>query len=118
MKIISLKAKSSSGDHYRVEFEITDTIKVSCNCNAGIFGKLCRHKTGLLSGESSVLYDLTEEPMLEELMSFVTLSEYTNLIDEILSAKKAIEDAKKHEKKVMRTLELILKEGISIRMDN
>jgi len=99
VKILNLKAKSSSGDYYQVVFEITETIKVNCNCNAGIFGKLCRHKTGLLSGDSSLLYDLTEEPMLDELMSFVTLSEYANLIDEILSAKKAIEDAKKTKKK-------------------
>ena len=100
MKIINLKALSSSGDYYQLVFEITETIKVTCNCNAGIFGKLCRHKTGLLSGDSSLLYDLTEEPMLDELMSFVTLSEYSNLTDELLSAKKTIEDAKKHEKKL------------------
>lgn len=115
MKIINLKAKSSSGDYYQVVFEITETIKVSCNCNAGIFGKLCRHKTGLLSGDSSLLYDLTEEPMLDELISFVTNSEYANLIEEHLSAKKAIESAKKHEKKVKQRTELFLKEGIPLR---
>ena len=118
MSVINLKARSSSGDYYQVVFEITETIRVSCNCNAGIFGKLCRHKTGLLSGDSRLLYDLTEEPMLDELISFVTRSEYAKLIEEHLSAKKAIEDAKKHEKKVKHTLELVLREGISIRSDN
>ena len=115
MKIINLKAKSSSGDYYQVVFEITETIKVSCSCNAGIFGKLCRHKTGLLSGDSSLLYDLTEKPMLDELISFVTRSEYANLIEEHLSAKKTIEAAKKHEKKVKQRTELFLKEGIPLR---
>jgi len=118
MRVINLKAKSSSGNYYQVVFEITETIKARCTCNAGMFGKLCRHKTGLLSGDSSLLYDLTEEPMFDELISFVTRSEYANLIDELLSAKEAIEAAKKHEKKVKHSIELALKVGIPIRVEN
>lgn len=64
MNLIKLKAKSSSGKYYLVTFEMSDKIKVSCNCNAGIFGKLCKHKTGLLIGDRSFLYDSREKQSL------------------------------------------------------
>ena len=117
MKVINLKAKSSSGDYYQVVFEITEVIKVSCSCKAGTFGKLCKHKTGLLSGNRSLLYDLTEESILDELMMYVRRSEYSSLSNELISAEKAVDAAKNFEKKVKHTLELVLKEGIPIRVD-
>jgi len=117
MKVINLKAKSSSGDYYQVAFEITEVIKVSCGCKAGTFGKLCKHKTGFLSGDRSMLYDLTEELILDELMMFVKRSEYSNLSNELISADKAVDAAKIYEKKVKHTIELVLKEGIPIRVD-
>lgn len=114
MKKIILKAKSSSGDHYEVIFEVSDTIKVSCNCKAGVFGKLCKHKTGLLSGDHSLLYDLKEGQLLDELMKFVEKSTYSSLINELKSTEQAVADAKRREKKVKDSLEFALKDGIPL----
>jgi len=118
MKIITLKAKSSSGNHYKVEFEISEVIKVSCNCSAGIFGKLCKHKTGLLSGDPSFLYDTTEKSKFNALIEIVRKSEYISLSNEYLSSKKAIETAKNNEKKLKSKIELALKEGIPLNSKN
>jgi uncharacterized Zn finger protein len=118
VKIINLKAKSSSDDYYQVLFEITKVIKVGCDCKAGTFGKLCKHKTGFLSGDRSFLYDLTEEEMLEELMTFVKRSEYSRLTNELISADKAVDAAKAYMKKIKHNVELVLKEGISIKVEN
>jgi len=114
MKVINLKAKSSSGEHYDVVFEIGEDIKVSCNCKAGVFGKLCKHKTGLLSGDRSFLYDLKEEPLLDGLMKLVKISTYSRFINKLISAEQAIVEAKRHEKKVKHTLELALRDGIPL----
>lgn len=117
MKVITISAKSSSGDHYKVEFEISDVIKVSCNCSAGIFGKLCKHKTGLLSGDRNFLYDTADESQFNELIEIVRKSEYISLRNEYLSSKKAIETAKNNEKKLKHKLELALKEGIPYKIN-
>lgn len=114
MKNIDIKAKSSSGDYYKVSFEISDTIKVSCNCNAGNFGKLCKHKTGLLIGDKNFLYDQSEEIMLDEIIDIVKRSEYISLTNEFLLAQKASLAAKKYEEKIKVKLALALKEGIPI----
>jgi len=114
MKVISLKAKSSSGDYYEVEFKISEVIKVACNCSAGIFGKLCKHKTNLLTGDPNFLYDTIEEPKLNDIFEIVKRSQYFSLSNEYQSSKKAIETAKKNEKKIKNKIELILKEGIPL----
>ena len=49
---ISIKVVSSSGDTYDVLFKFSDDkFSVLCHCPAGIYGKLCKHKTGLLDGD-------------------------------------------------------------------
>ena len=112
MSTITLKAKSSSGTPYNVKFEVSDTITVHCNCKAGNFGKLCKHKASFLSGDVGMLFDLTQTPALNELLKHLKQSEYVNLQQELLNAKKAVEMAKKQEKKVRQTVERTLKEGI------
>ena len=118
MNTITLQAKSSSGDSYDVTFEISDVIVVRCNCKAGIFGKLCKHKTTLLSGDESMLFNLVQKSALDELLELVKQSEYMRIENELLIAKKAVEIAKKHEKKVKKTVERILKEGILLTSEN
>ena len=114
MRIINLKASSSSGGHYKVVFEIDKEIKVSCNCKAGEFGKLCKHKTRLLAGDKSFLYDLKEEQLLAELVEVVKSSLYWQMIGELKDAEQAVKDAKKHEKNIQHNVELALKNGIPI----
>ena len=112
---IRLKAKSSSGEFYEVVFEIEEKIKVNCNCEAGKYGKLCKHKIGLLSGDISLLYDSKEKSKFEELILYVERSTYLNLLDELNHAETVVENAKKEVKKLKNKLELSLKEGFTFK---
>ena len=67
-----IKVISSSGEPYDVHFEFSDNkFKVLCNCPAGIYGKLCKHKTGLLDGDSSLLFNKTDQEILEQCMNWL-----------------------------------------------
>jgi hypothetical protein len=58
---ITFKVTSSSGEPYNIQFIFSDNqFTVFCNCQAGIFGKLCKHKIGLLDGDPSLLLDKTD----------------------------------------------------------
>ena len=114
MKSINLKVKSSSTEFYIIIVDIADTIKVSCNCGAGIFGKLCKHKTAVLSGDKNILFDQNDESILEEINSVIKKSEFFNLNNELESTKKAVEVAKKQENRIKTKLENALKNGIKI----
>lgn len=118
MRSITLKARSSSGDHYLVVFEFSDVIKVTCNCKAGIFSKLCKHKTGLISGDHSFLYDSTEYSILDDLTMIMKQSEYNILCKELIDAQNEVEAAKKHESRVKRKIEQSFQKGIPMKKEN
>jgi len=114
MKSFKLKAKSSKGDYYSVSIEIGDNIRINCDCNAGVFGKLCKHKLGLLAGDKNFLYDKSDDSKLNELLLFVKRSDYSRILKELASAEAKVEEARKNLTKVKGKLEKTLKEGIKI----
>jgi hypothetical protein len=110
-----IKVISSSGEPYDVHFEFSDNkFKVHCNCPAGIYGKLCKHKTGLLGGDSSILFDKTDNETLMRINEVVKKSKYSEIISSYNIIKKEIETAQKKEKKLKEQIEHSLKNGIDI----
>ena len=108
-----IKVISSSGEPYDVHFEFSDNkFKVHCNCPAGIYGKLCKHKTGLLDGDSSLLFDKTDIEILAQIHEAVKKSKYTEIIFSYNILRKEIEAAQKREKKLKEHIEQALKTGI------
>lgn len=112
---IILKVISSSGEPYDVHFEISDNkFTVLCNCPAGVYGKLCKHKTRLLDGDTSILFNQTDKDTLKQLHDFADKSKYAELMSSYNLLKKEIEIFQKKEKKIKEQVELILKTGIEI----
>jgi hypothetical protein len=114
VKEILIRAKSSSSDYYTVICKIQDVITIYCDCKAGSFGKLCKHKMGLLSGDRSFLYDTSQEPLLDELERHVKSSEFNNLEKELSQALESSEIAKKNIEHVKRKIEKALNNGLQI----
>ena len=74
---IIIKAVSSSGDYYHVHFEIINgKLTVFCDCQAGIHGKLCKHKIGLLAGDFSKLFDKEDKDKLIQVQELVSKTNY------------------------------------------
>jgi hypothetical protein len=111
----TIKVISSSGEPYNVHFEfIENKFKVHCNCPAGIYGKLCKHKTGLLDGDYSLLFDKADNEVLEQIHNIVKKSKYVELLISYNTISKEIEIARKKEKKQKEQIEHLLKTGIDI----
>jgi hypothetical protein len=112
---VNIKVISSSGDPYDVHFVFFENkFKVHCNCPAGIFGKICKHKTGLLEGDVSLLFKKSDSEMLEQIHNIVKNSKYTELLDSYNTVYKEIEIARKKEKKQKEQIEQLLKTGVDI----
>jgi len=110
-----IKAISSSDEPYDVYFEFSENkFKVHCNCPAGIYGKLCKHKIGLLDGDSSLLFNKTDYEVLEQIHEVVKKSKYIEIISSYNSIKREIEVAQKKEKKLKEQIEQSLKAGVDI----
>jgi hypothetical protein len=113
MNEIRLKAKSLTGEPYEVVFaHHDDFFTVFCPCQAGVYSKLCKHKTQLLQGDQSMLDDPSEATKLTEICSWVEASKYASLLEEHAAIKKEIDAAKRKEQKFRRTLEEAMRKGI------
>jgi len=116
MKEIRIKAKSSSEEPYDVVVTKHESFFiVSCTCQAGIYGKICKHKTQLLAGDESMLFNPDDLSALTEIRSLIQSSEYNALLKEYETIRKEIEVAKRKEQKFRRRIEDAMKKGISLR---
>jgi hypothetical protein len=110
---ITFKVTSSSGEPYNIQFKFSDNqFTVFCNCQAGIFGKLCKHKIGLLDGDPSLLLDKIDQEKLELVHDLVNKSKYREIISSYNILKKETEEAQKKEKRLKEQIEHALKTGV------
>ena len=113
---ISIRAKSSSGEPYTVEFSIANKkLSVFCNCQAGVFRQLCKHKTELIAGDRSRLFDESEEKKLKELEAILSVvPEISETAKKIAESEKIIRREQAKLKKIKKGFALKLKEGMDI----
>lgn len=118
MNEFEIRAKSSSGEPYGVVFTNHGKFfTVFCPCQAGIYGKLCKHKIQLLLGDESILHNLNDVSVLHEISSWVKTTSYNALLAEYSIIKQEIEASNRKEKKFRKKLEDAMKSGIPF-MDN
>lgn len=67
---VTILAFSSSGGSYPVEFsDDSGILRVFCHCQAGTMQQMCKHKLALLKGDSKMLYDPTQEKLLQDVLT-------------------------------------------------
>lgn len=91
--------------------KIGNAITSSCSCKAGMFGQLCKHQIGILSGDDSCLLpsDSSGHEMLKALIAEIAGTECAAQLNEYLGAQAAIEEQKKRRDRAKKNLERILK---------
>ena len=57
-------------------------MRVFCHCKAGIAQTMCKHKASLIRGDSKMLYDTSEEPLLRQVLGSKAYPELTARFDE------------------------------------
>ena len=112
---ISLLAKSSSHpkEPYQVTFLIEDDLlRVFCNCPAGQFGQLCKHKISFASNDSEMLFDAKQRNELRQVQEWVQSSDLPNLIGGVHQIEKELEELKKRLKSVKAKVGRVMAEGV------
>jgi len=114
--IVINAVSSSQPEPYPVYFE-NDGGKVSvfCKCKAGIHGTICKHKTALLAGDQSMLFDEADIPKLKKVREWIEGSEYADRLVEYERLRKAIEDARKEEKAFKKAFAQAMKDGLRVK---
>ena len=58
MEELTLQVKGSSPDPYELTFiKDGDSLTALCNCPAGTFGNLCKHRVAILDGDNSAVIE-------------------------------------------------------------
>ncbi len=116
---LTIKAKSSSGEPYNVDFLVQNgRLSVHCNCKAGTFGQLCKHKTELIAGDESRLFDVSEEQKLTKLTSIISKApEVQSIAGVIADSEKVIRREQAKLKTLKKQFATRLQEGITILED-
>lgn len=67
---LTLLAKSSSGDPYRVDVDADQSgIRMFCHCPAGVLRQVCKHKIALAKGDVTMLADAAQAAELKVMQS-------------------------------------------------
>lgn len=108
--LITILAKSSESDPYEVDFFFKEgKLTVRCSCKAGFYGKLCRHKTALIAGDQSMLFQDNDGTKLSDVQKWIEQTNYPNLLEELEDAKFEIEKAKRHAATIKKKIEETMK---------
>jgi len=113
---MTIHAKSSTGEPYNVEFLVeSGKLSVFCNCKAGQFGQLCKHKTELLAGNRARLFDETEAHLLDQLQAVVSRADQLRqLSSRVAESEKTIRREQAALKAIKKELATKLKNGIDV----
>ncbi len=118
---ITIFAKSSSQPEspYSVNFIIVDgMLRIHCSCPAGTYGQLCKHKTSLIQGDESMLYDISQKEILADIFSTIQASPIFDELSKNFKRKMEIEKIQQKLKKELKDIKLNLalkfKNGIKL----
>ena len=113
---LTLLAKSSGDAPYEVDFVVEEgKLTVRCNCRAGIFGQLCKHKTELLAGERSRLYDPSQADELEDVQTLLAgANEIREAAAAIARAERIVREEQAKVKGLKKDFANLLQAGVKI----
>jgi len=118
---INIFAKSSSQPEspYKVNFIIKDgLLHIYCSCPAGAYGQLCKHKSSFIDGDYNMLYDISQQQLLNDIVTTINASPIKNKYLRFKNRKMEIEKIqrklKKELKEIKKDLAMKLQNGFKI----
>jgi hypothetical protein len=107
----NFKIKGSGEKEYRVHIapKGNDSVTITCDCKAGIFGRMCKHKLAVATGDPSLLIDNSEADKLEEVAEKISRRNIGKLLLDLAETKKEQEAAKRKMDRARKALEKAMK---------
>jgi len=118
MILKSILVKSDSGEPHSVDlvFDNKTGISVHCSCQAGAAGQCCKHKTAVISGDSTLLFDSSQNSSWSEITKIFKESNLYDAYNNYLKQLEEIETeeviAKKKKKNLKAMFAQKLRDGI------
>lgn len=103
--------KGSNENEYKVSVLLsgTNSVKMLCNCQAGIFGKICKHKLAVATGDPVLLLHAEDEERLREISEKIKLMDIGKLLQNLYTLKKEYDSINRKMVKARKALESAMK---------
>lgn len=100
--LIRAKSRSNPDEPYEVRFSFDeDSATVFCDCPAGEWSKLCKHKVELVKGNAKMLHDESDAKVLAEIQSRLV---ETSVLDYVMEYEKKKKDIEKRQAMLKKEL--------------
>lgn len=106
--------KSSDGNSaYVVQFLFdADKLSVFCDCSAGVFGKICKHKLALLTGDDSTVANADSVEAFREVQKWISQSMWPTLLSELQISEENARIAQSELARSKKKIEAAMKHGV------
>lgn len=103
--------KGSGENEYKVHVgpKGDDGVTIHCDCRAGIFGKMCKHKLAVATGDPSLLLKRGDEARLRDVASKISKRSIGKLLENMEEARKQRDAAKRIFDKARKAVETAMK---------
>lgn len=103
---IEILVKSSSGDPYTVRFHLDENdLSAFCSCPAGDYRRLCKHIMHLINNDDSILYDINQTKLMEQIDACLQKTTIPPLLSELNKSEALLKKAQQRVKKAKINLE-------------
>ena len=111
---ITILVKSSSQSEPRSVHVTRDDSGLSfvCDCPAGNWVRICKHKMAVVSGDDSMLYDEDQRENFKKVMDWVAQSGYPDLIKKLKKTEIELTSAKEKVRDIKEKITRVMKEGL------
>ena len=103
--------KGSSGNGYKVHVALKgdDMITMFCDCKAGVYGDVCKHKLAVATGDSSFLLDQSDADKLAVMAEKISQVPIGQLLRNFAASRKEHVVAKRKMDRARKALEKAMK---------
>ncbi len=110
----TLRIRSSSSDAiYTLQILCEDgNVAIFCDCSAGAYGKLCKHKLAIVAKDKTDLEGQDQDRNFELAQEWIKGSTLQATLADIRAVEKEVESAQARLKKLKKTLEMQLNSKI------
>lgn len=105
------EVKGSSGNEYTVNVipKGDNSVKILCDCKAGIFGRICKHKLAIATGDVSILLRGQDEVRLKDIALKIKERDIGVMLEALYSLRKEHDSIKRKMNKAQKAVELAMK---------
>ena len=106
---IFVKSSTQPDSSYKINFSVQNgVLRLHCSCPAGTRGQLCKHKTSFIEGDYNMLYDISQQQLMNDIVATIKASPLNGEYSKFATRKMEIEKIQRELKRELKDIKIDL----------